>query len=400
MLPRIKNILVNTVLVSAGFFLAVVMGEVMLRLILPRIEPQTVTVADADPVLHPDLVLDHVIVPNSDGGQNDARGFRNDAAMEYTDVVTLGDSHTYGPAVDLQGMDNSWPAKLSRSAGVSVYNMGVWGYGPGQYSVLLDEALLLHPKAVVVGMWMGNDIFDAYDLVYHYNAWMKMRNPNFANTAPQTVEDSKQLHTPLRDVRQWIRDRSVLYKTLGDRTRIWREGAGLASPRTIGTSDWSTTNPDASLIYDAKPELRTLFWVGHRVAGVDVNDPNVLEGLRLTKAFLIDMNARAKAGGAKLVVAIYPSKMSAYDELAREANLFNASFAKIVKDEAELKGEIVAVCNEHKIACVDALPMFQTELGKGKKMYPENWDEHPLSSGYDVYAEVAKCALVKVGIIK
>src|SRR3989338_11334044 len=98
MLPRIKNILVNTVLVSAGFFLAVVMGEVMLRLILPRIEPQTVTVADADPVLHPDLVLDHVIVPNSDGGQNDARGFRNDAAMEYTDVVTLGDSHKIGRA--------------------------------------------------------------------------------------------------------------------------------------------------------------------------------------------------------------------------------------------------------------------------------------------------------------
>ena len=396
---RMKNIFINTVLVLAGFFMAVVLGEVTLRLMLPMIEQQTVAVTDTDPVLRPDPVLDHVIVPGSYGGENDARGFKNRIALEHAEVVTLGDSHTYG-SIGPDGVDDSWPANLGRIASTSVYNMGVWGYGPGQYSALLDQALLLHPKAVVVGMWMGNDVFDAYDLVYHHDAWAKVRDPNFVNSAPQTVEDSKQLHTPLRDVRQWIRDRSVLYKTLGDRTRIWREEAGLASPRTVGTKDWSTTNPDASLIYDTQPDLRTLFWTGHRVAGVDVNDPNVLEGLRLTKEFLIDMNARAKKGGAKLIVVIYPSKMSAYDELVRTANLSNVAFTKIVKDESKLKEEILLTCNEHAIACVDALPTFQAELGKGNKKYQESWDEHPAPEGYDVYAEVAKDALVKFGIIK
>ena len=147
-------------------------------------------------------------------------------------------------------------------------------------------------------------------------------------------------------------------------------------------------------------ELRTLFWTGHRVAGVDINDPNVLEGLRLTKEFLVEMNTRASSGGAQLVVVIYPSKMSAYNELVREANLSNHAFTKIVEDEGELKGEILTVCNEHKIVCVDALPAFQAELEKGKKMYSESWDEHPLPSGYGAYAEVAKNALVKLGIIK
>jgi len=399
MLPRIKNILINTILVFVGLFFAIVLSEIVLRIALPYIEPQAVTVADTDPILRPDPVLDHIIVPGSDGGVNDARGFKNRIALEHAEIVTLGDSHTYG-SIGPDGVDNSWPAKLGRVASTSVYNMGVWGYGPGQYSALLDQALLLHPKAVVVGLWSGNDIFDAYDLVYHYDAWTKLRNPNFANSVPQTAEDSKQLHTPLRDVRQWIRDRSVLYKTLGDRTRIWREEMGFASPRTVGTEDWSTTNPDASLIYDAMLELRTLFWTGHRVAGVDINDPNVLEGLRLTKEFLVEMNTRASSGGAQLVVVIYPSKMSAYNELVREANLSNHAFTKIVEDEGELKGEILTVCNEHKIVCVDALPAFQAELEKGKKMYSESWDEHPLPSGYGAYAEVAKNALVKLGIIK
>jgi hypothetical protein len=112
------------------------------------------------------------------------------------------------------------------------------------------------------------------------------------------------------------------------------------------------------------------------------------------------MNTRAKAKGVKLVVIIYPSKMSAYDGLVRAANLSNPLFMKIVKDEAALKEEILTLCNGHDIACVDALPAFQAELGTGKKMYKENWDEHSTPAGYEVYAKVAKNALVKFGVIK
>ena len=400
MSQRIKNIITNTLLTFCGVLVAVIIGEVALRVSLPFFEQTSVKVDVNDPVVHPDPVLGLAIVPGSYDGNNDTRGFKNRVALEHAEIVALGDSQTYGPLIGPDGMDTSWPAELSRIASTSVYNMGVWGYGTGQYSALFDRALSLHPKAVVVGMWSGNDIFDTYDLIYHNDAWMHVRNPNFANSAPQTVEDSKQLHTPMREMRQWIRDRSVLYKTLGDRTRIWREEVGLASPRTIGTRDWSNVNPDASLLYEARPELKTLFWCGHRVAGVDVNDPNVLEGLRLSKEFLIDMNTRAKAQGVKLVLIIYPSKMSAYNELIRAANLSNPLFMKIVKDEAELKEEILTVCNGHDIACVDALPTFQAELGTGKKMYKENWDEHSTPIGYEVYAKVAKDALVKFGIIK
>ncbi|MDO8483217.1 MAG: hypothetical protein Q7S86_05375, partial [bacterium] len=389
---RIKNIITNAALTLGGVVVAVVIGEIALRIGLPYFEPASVKIEENDPVVHPDPLLGLAIVPGSYEGHNDARGFKNRVAFEQADIVALGDSQTYGPLIDTDGVDYSWPAELSRIASTTTYNMGVWGYGTGQYSALLDEALSLHPKAVVVGMWSGNDIFDAYDLIYHHDSWAGVRNPNFANSAPQTVEDSKQLHTPLREVRQWVRDRSVLYKTLGDRTRIWREEVGIASPRTIGTRDWSDTNPDASLLFDARPELRTLFWSGHRVAGVDVNDPNVLEGLRLTKEFLVDMNTRAKAKGVKLVVIVYPSKMSAYDELVRAANLSNPLFMKIVKDEAWLKEEILTTCKGGDILCVDALPTFQAELGAGKKMYKENWDEHSTSAGYEVYAKVAKDA--------
>src|SRR6266849_719985 len=62
------------------------------------------------------------IAPNAPG--HDAHGFRNASVPNHADVVTLGDSQTWGQNVET---NEAWPQVLGRLSGMSLYNMGMDG---------------------------------------------------------------------------------------------------------------------------------------------------------------------------------------------------------------------------------------------------------------------------------
>src|SRR5882672_6569628 len=99
------------------------------------------------------------IKPNTPG--HDANGFRNASVPAQVDVVALGDSQTWG--VNVQSAD-AWPQQLAKLSQGSVYNMSVGGYGPVQYWRLTEKALAFSPNVIVVGLYFGNDLYDAYSL--------------------------------------------------------------------------------------------------------------------------------------------------------------------------------------------------------------------------------------------
>src|ERR1700758_747153 len=72
---------------------------------------------------------------------HDARGYRNRTALSEAEIVTLGDSWTYGAGVP---SDAAWPHVLSERLNRPVYNMGVPGTGPLQSRKILYQALQLH----------------------------------------------------------------------------------------------------------------------------------------------------------------------------------------------------------------------------------------------------------------
>src|ERR1043166_1793444 len=101
------------------------------------------------------------IPPNSPG--HDANGYRNAAGRQQADIVAVGDSQTWG--VNVQAAD-AWPQQLEKIVQRPVYNMSVGGYGPVQYWQLIPKAVSLSPKVIVVGLYFGNDLYDAYSLTY------------------------------------------------------------------------------------------------------------------------------------------------------------------------------------------------------------------------------------------
>ena len=106
--------------------------------------------------------------PNPALPDHDASGYRNPVVPERSDIVVMGDSQTYGSEVSRK---NAWPTLLGKDLGVSSYNMAFAGWGPAQYYLIADEALALNPRLLVVGLYAGNDFADAYNIVYHREAF-------------------------------------------------------------------------------------------------------------------------------------------------------------------------------------------------------------------------------------
>ena len=109
----------------------------------------------------PDDVLGHRMSPYYPG--NDSWGFRNNKVPESCDVLTVGDSWTYGSGA---WPEKCWPRQLEQMIGQSVYNASCGAYGPCEYNVLLDRCLTLKPKTVLLGLFLGNDMADVYNAVY------------------------------------------------------------------------------------------------------------------------------------------------------------------------------------------------------------------------------------------
>ena len=97
---------------------------------------------------------------------HDRLGYRNPDVPDSVDILTIGDSFTYGYAALAEA---SYPRQLEKLTGRSVYNGGVPNYGPCEYKLVLDDLLRLRPKVVILGIHTGNDLGDVYISVYEHN---------------------------------------------------------------------------------------------------------------------------------------------------------------------------------------------------------------------------------------
>ena len=116
-----------------------------------------------------DKVLGAVLSTDTRAGGFDAWGFRNRFVPDASDIVAIGDSHTYGNTAT---MEDSWPYVLGRLTGRQVYNMALGEYGPNQYLQLLrTRAVNLRPRTIIVGLYMGDDFENAFLITYGLEHW-------------------------------------------------------------------------------------------------------------------------------------------------------------------------------------------------------------------------------------
>ena len=88
----------------------------------------------------------------------DRAGFCNPSVPKKTDILTLGDSFTMCADVDFR---QGWVSHLSRETGLSVYNLGVGGYGPSQeLEIYRRYGETGNPWGVIAGIYGINELVD------------------------------------------------------------------------------------------------------------------------------------------------------------------------------------------------------------------------------------------------
>jgi hypothetical protein len=365
----------NFILAIASLFVSLLILEGFSRVLLEPVD-------FLRPVLMQDSVLGYVIKPGTGG--HDGWGFRNKTVPPSAQVVAIGDSQTYGVSAPAR---ESWPAALQQISKLSVYNISLGGYGPVQYYHLLtNRALTLNPEVVIVGLYLGNDLFNAYRVAYSNKKWNQLKRTDFpiAKEAVKSAEEEATTNDngPVGySLRYWLGVHSVLYNVaihsaIGELARVMEAKSSAID-----------TPMERSILYN-KNGILTGFTPDRRLKALELKDPRVKEGLRITLDLFSRMNVYALAQKVHFLVVLIPTKESVHAKyLENDPTLKNAGAVRsLLVNERSVNSAVKTFFEERKIAYVDPLPELQQQAGL-VPLYPGNYDGHPNKNGNRIIAE-------------
>jgi hypothetical protein len=114
----------------------------------------------------------------------------------------------------------------------------------------------------------------------------------------------------------------------------------------------------------------------YRGQAVDLTDPRVAEGLRLTLELVDRMQERAEAAGARFGVVLIPTKELALSRVASGVDDPDGEYARLVRNETETRAELLAGLQARGIPYVDSLRGLRAEAARGELPYSATRDGH------------------------
>jgi len=379
-----------------GVLVGLVLAEVGLR-IIERVRARD-REAFSEKFLLEDPKLNLRVAPNAPG--HDANGFRNDAVPANAEIVALGDSQTWGINAD---RSEAWPQMLGTISKRPVYNMGMGSYGPLQYGALTDKALSFSPKVIVIGLYLGNDLYDSYSLAYGSDVYADLREPGASDLLRNTIapradslnkEEKNFQHDFGREPNAWIMwlsGHTALGRLLA-RSGCW-PGSGDFWFET--GKEWAKAHPEHGAVYD-QANVRTVLTTAYRLTALDVDDLHIAEGLRITGVVLRRIKSQADGARVKLLVVLLPTKESVFAN-AVASRQWDPVYERLVSMESRARAALIAQCEDAGIQYVDALPPLAQAVRRGEQVYPTSTESHPAPKGYEVIALTAYEALEHLG---
>jgi hypothetical protein len=332
--------------------------------------------------LSPTMINDDVLGMKVEAGSGgfDQWGFRNRTIPATADIVAVGDSHTYGNNAT---MSDSWPYVAADLTGLKVYNLGLGGYGPNQYYELFKtRALQLRPRWIFCGLYMGDDFQNAFSITYGLDYWANLRQERWAGV-DHDIWESQADGNWQRTIRLWLSRNSVVY-------RLVFHGPILGGLKGAVQIRQAARTPDSSVVTLSVPQegiqeaFRPIF-IRQRL---DLRNPAIREGLRITLSLLKKMDDEAKKNGIRFGVVMIPTKETVFaDFLLRDSRIpLKKDIQDLIGAEGLAREQVVTFLDQTGISYVDALPALRRNVGK--QLYTKSdSDMHPAKNGYRVIGE-------------
>jgi hypothetical protein len=340
------------------------------------------------------------MIPNPRYPGHDANGFRNRIALTKADCVTIGDSFTYGYGVP---PEQSWPYQFQCLTGHSVYNMSFNGYGPIEELMLMNRAVDLRPSLVIYAMFIGNDSCDAYRSVYYRNQYPEFKTNSETiqgaildreRQAPfEETASPRDIVPPLSRNTTWTGIKRLKFCRLffALETAIQSKTHGVLSNfRYLRFRDQryiAMTHSESYELFET-PDFVTILNPTPRQRGVNLEDPRIGEGLRISHQALLEMKHTAQSHAIDFLVLLIPTKERVFYEFYPAYHrVASESMNRLVKQEDEIRRRTLGFLGEQKISCVDLLPALKNCLVKSEQPYFKDSDTHFNSIGNEVVAK-------------
>jgi hypothetical protein len=348
----------SILLLFGSCVIGLVLGEIMLRMftVFPIHHPRANR--------QPHAVLGHVMDPAL--AEIDAAGFRNTEAGVHSDIVAIGDSHTYGFNVSSA---SSWPHLVSRRTGLSVYNFGIGAYGILHYKYVFDLALARHPKTVILGLYIPNDLAEICRTAL-LDYWQPhLTEHHFSNQICPVPKDG---------------DNRVI-RIVGD---VLRNVAITSAVHFLLTDSWGIIGgPSLEVAYGSHRTTISVDLVRRYRIGMDLASPVVEQTYRIARLVLAEMIERSREQNVDFTVLIIPSKQNVLAHLIDKDDPFYDLITESVALERGLATRFDKFLTGHGVRVAHVLPCLIEHLDL--PLFPESSDGHPIESGYDCYAAAA-----------
>lgn len=282
-----------------------------------------------------------LLIDLTDLGPHDLLGFRNYHVPNIADVVTIGDSQTYGNG---NVLDDNWPSQVrSRLHGdrIELYSMAVGGWSAVQYLNMFRYATALRPRVIVVAYYTGNDPDESVTAAYASDMWKAIR--------------------PVDKV------------DLSDKPPF----PGFPSPPS---ENWEA---------QFKSGLKMTFTPALRLISNDTQYATVRAGYEIIENTARLMDAAAAQVGIGLVFTVIPTKELVYAErVRREALTPRPEYTRLVTLEQQNIDRLAQAFGQLKHGkYVDLVRPLQQAAFQSDALYPTIADGHPFAAGHRVIAQ-------------
>ena len=414
--------------IFAGVFIFAVLFEIFLRILgftfpalKERWNPDTVgriSRAVSDPNLG--------VRPNPLFPTHDEHGFRNPSVPKTAECLALGDSLTYGDSVPAYQI---WPARLSSLTGRTTYNMAFEKeYGPIHYFFLLQEGLSLHPKTVIVGLNLGDDLYDTFRKVYADANLQGLRTQDSATSrAIEELEVKDPLERKMKKADDLRRDRESLRRQKYVRSKYplrsflrghfytYRFFSALKqkifSPPKRPVSlqedtDWSAYEEMVKAspnVFESfrRGRIQTVFAPQSKGFALDTQDIRIAEGLRISLEILRQMQDQLHKENKSLVVLLLPTKESVFSGLARQYGIaMSPLYERLVQQEREVRKTVKEYLKAHEIEFLDPLPALQESLRLEESPYFISSQDQLNRAGHEIVASQLVPVLKRLAVKK
>jgi len=276
----------------------------------------------------------------------DPWGFRNRWPWpDQVDIVAVGDSLTYSQMVE---DGQAWTTLLAQGLPQThVLNLGLIGAAPQQYLRLYETfGIERAPKVLLVGLFLGNDLWGARQFDHWWKAGGSGSFPEFGKREPRP------------GVGGWLRRHLMRFHVyaLAQDVRESSRAGRLLSGKTVELASGARLQLVPSLLAHAALYTR----------------PESPE-FALILDTLAQIQARAQAHHTHTLILFFPSKEEVYLPVLGEK-------------AADLAAPFIPELHQRGITYLDLGPAFRERAAAGDTLFFEV-DGHPNARGYALIAE-------------